>query len=200
MVSGGRLRNCLPWYTRLNCLGYLPHCIFVQVILEIIEKFDDSSALLEWICTTVNVERERESMLETTDLIHHFKSRKIALTISWSVSYLQQCYAVANVSKSWWHPNSNSLDCQCERMLNLAKPNHCKTKKKIMNFRHIQNLWAKYGLTCMGCTVGWFRPTLADKLESWNCCQSMHSILSDLQLLFYAIPICRIWEKENILE
>lgn len=52
-------------------------------------------------------------------------------------------------------------------------------------------------LTYMGYTVGWFRPMLADKLENLNYCQLMHSTLSVLQLLFYAIPICRFREGKK---
>lgn len=55
------LTKWLSCYTRFNCFRYLPHCIFVQVILEIVEKSDNTNILLEWIWTTeISIVRERE--------------------------------------------------------------------------------------------------------------------------------------------
>lgn len=48
------LWDWLPCYTRFYRLRYLPHRIFIQIIFEIIEKFNNPRVLLEWICTTAN--------------------------------------------------------------------------------------------------------------------------------------------------
>lgn len=53
------LYNWLPSDTGFNRLWYLPHGIFIQIIVEIIEESNDSRTFLEWIRTTVNSKKRK---------------------------------------------------------------------------------------------------------------------------------------------
>lgn len=131
-LSGRRLIKWLSLYTRFNRLWYLPHCIFVQIIFKIIEKFDNASAFLEWIQTT-GIWENRNFLVKITSIFAFWWLIDQIFTTFWIVSYSQRYCAVANVLKSWCNPDSNSPDFQCEQMSDLAIPNHWKWNEKRKN-------------------------------------------------------------------